>query len=216
MRKLLITAASSAVLFWSGVAYAANDKAELWLAPKTTVSLDKNTAVEFDSQARFRDRSGAGDTVYVRLSALQKLSNSLTISAGLERRSNSVAADETRFLQQLAMRSGIWRGRFRFEQRFVEGGRTGLRIRGRAGVAVPLGREKQWQGFGDAEAMFTLRAPSRSGADGFTGLRTQLGISRKLSRQATISLAYLRNQERRLNAPDAVGHAPIIGLDLAL
>lgn len=206
-----------AIFVWSSGSIAAVNQAELWIAPKVAVALDNNTAVEIDTMMRLREDDRLSDTFYARLWLAQKLSDKFTLSAGIEGRSNTKGGlDETRFLQQIAVASGIWRARLRFEQRLVEASRLGLRIRTRGGVAVPLDHARKWNAFSDAELMFTLRAPNSSSFEGLTGVRTQIGVSAKVADNLSLSLGYVRNQEMRRGAPDTVGHAPIIGIDLSL
>ena len=47
---------------------------------------------------------------------------------------------------------------------------------------------------------------------GLTGVRSQLGLSYAASDKLELSLTYLRQQDIRDNAPDRVGHAPLIGI----
>lgn len=134
----------------------------------------------------------------------------------MERRVNDGAADETRLIQQISTRHGIIRTRLRLEQRMVERAtQTGWRLRPRLGVAVPLGADSRWQVKADAELFVTLRATSRTGTTGLTGLRTQAGLGYKVSDQLSLSLAYLRQQDIARNRPDTVGHAPIVGIEFS-
>ena len=215
MRRPLFCAAALLTVPLPSAAVAANDQFEFWLNPSIAKAIDDDTEVELEAAQRLRDASEAADTYFLRLWVNQDLSDAATLSGAVERRINDGDADETRLLQQLSVRSGILRGRVRLEQRFVDDARFGARIRFRAGVTVPLDRERKWTGYVDAEPFFTLRSTSRGGQDGLTGLRTQIGVEHQLWETVSVSLTYLRQQDIRRNRPDTVGHAPLIGLELA-
>jgi hypothetical protein len=199
-------------------AYATNDDLEVWLNPSVAADLDNDTGIELETAQRLRSADrGRVDTYYARLWLNQELDDNLTVSGGVERRVNDGGDDETRFLQQLSVKKGFFRGRFRLEQRFVDnnGGRMGLRIRSRLGVSVPFDEAKRWSFDTSAEFAKTLRSTSAGGKDGLTGLRTQLGVNYKVDEKLTIGLAYLRQQDFTDNAPDPVGHAPLLALDFS-
>lgn len=197
-------------------AVAADDAFEFWINPSVSAGLDENTGLELETAQRFRDADdGRPDTYFFRLWVNQDLSDAVTLSGAVERRINDGDSDETRLHQQLSARHGILRGRFRLEQRFVEDAdRMGLRFRPRLGVAVPFAPESPWSGFANAEAFVTLRSTSEGGDDGFTGLRTQIGVEYEANDNLTLSLGYLRQHDLREGAPDRVGHAPIVGVEL--
>lgn len=205
-----------AALLLAAPASASDDALEIWLNPSVSFALDDDTGLEIETAQRLRSEAdGREDTYFTRFWINQDLSDHATLSGGAERRINDPGRDETRFLQQLSLRHGIVRTRFRLEQRLVDGRRMGLRLRPRLGVDVPLGADSRWAFLADAELLLTLRSTSAGGDDGLTGLRTQIGISHELSDSVAITLAYLRQQDIEEGGPDRVGHAPLIGLELA-
>ncbi len=195
-------------------AQASDDGAELWLNPAVEFALDNQTAIELETAQRFRrSADGRPDTYFVRLWLAHDVGSGLTLSGAAERRVNDGGANETRFIQQLSGRHGIVRTRLRLEQRLVDGAaQTGLRVRPRLGVSVPLDRDKRWLAGADAELALTLRATSPTGATGLTGLRTQIGITHKISDNWSATANYLRQQDIRVGRADAVGHAPLIAI----
>lgn len=214
--KFMVLAALGAALLHAPAA-ASDDAFELWLNPSASFDLDGNTGVEIETAQRFRSASdGRPDTYFLRLWLNQELSDALTISGAAERRVNDGDDDETRMMQQLSVRRGVLRTRLRLEQRFVDGTeRVGLRLRPRVGVSVPLNSEGRWSLEGNAELFLTMRSTSAGGDDGLTGLRTQLGATYELAKNLSLTAAYLRQQDIRKGAPDRVGHAPLIGIELS-
>ncbi len=199
----------------SAPANAAQDL-ELWFNPTITAALDKNTSMKLDTAQRVRKASDAADTYFFRLWINQDINKTVTLSAAVERRIQDGGLDETRIHQQASLKHGIWRGRIRLTQRMVnDTDRTGIRLQFRGGVKIPLDKEKKWAGLADIETFHTLRATSATGQKGLTGLRTQVGVSRKLSDVLTLSLAYVRNEDITRNRDNRVGHAPLIGIDLS-
>jgi hypothetical protein len=83
------------------------------------------------------------------------------------------------------------------------------------GVALPLSESGRWSAVADAELFLTARSTSPGGDEGLTGLRTQVGVSYEVSDRLSVKLAYLRQQDIRDGAPDIVGHAPLIGVELS-
>jgi len=88
----------------------------------------------------------------------------------------------------------------------------GFRIRPRLGVVVPINDSGDWSFRTDAELFLTVRSTSKGGQDGLTGLRTQFGVAHDVNDKLSLSLTYLRQQDFHDNAPDRVGHAPLIGV----
>jgi Protein of unknown function (DUF2490) len=197
---------------------ASDDNAEFWINPSITIGVDERTSIEIETAQRLRDADDDGvDTYFGRLWINRKLDDRFTISAAIGRRINDGDADETRTHQQITYRNGIVRGRVRIEQRFIDDGeRTGVRLRTRAGVSLPLDADGNWTGFADVEPFWTLRSTSLGGQDGLTGLRTQVGVRHQVTDNFEIGLAYVRQQDIRRNADDRTGHAPLISLELAL
>ena len=191
---------------------------ELWINPSVEYSIDDDTAVELETAQRFRasDR-GRVDTYFFRGWVKQDVADGLTLAGAVEQRFNDGGRDEVRTIQQLSASSGILRGRLRAEQRFVEGndGRMGLRLRPRAGIALPLGEDGRWSAEANAELFWTLRGTSPTSDTGITGLRTQIGVGYEVSDNLELSLAYLRQQDFDDNGPDTVGHAPLIGIEFS-
>lgn len=216
MLQICRIAAALFALTIPAVAAAADDAPGLWLNPSVAVGLDADTAVEVETAQRFRNAADGPDTYFLRLWLVQDLTDRLSIGGAVERRINDSGADETRLIQQLNGKSGIWRGRLRLEQRFVDGAaQTAWRLRPRAGVNVPLDADKKWRGIGDAEGFFTLRSTRAGGQTGLTGLRTQIGVAHALTDQIGVSLTYLRNQDIIDGRPDRVGHAPLLAIEYA-
>jgi hypothetical protein len=203
------------ILMTPSAALADDDDLEFWLNPAVTFDLDDDTGLEFETAQRFRDADrGRVDTYYARLWVNQEVSDTFTLSGGVERRINDGGADETRLLQQVSGRHGLFRTRVRLEQRFVdEADRMGLRLRTRAGVSVPLGEDSPVSFDTNAELFWTLRSNNRGGNQGLTGLRAQIGFGYDVNDRLSVSLAYLRQEDFSDDKPDTVGHAPLIGIE---
>ncbi len=199
-------------------AQAADEAAEYWFNPSVSLDLDQDTGVELETAQRFRSEAdGRPDTYFARLWLNQTLASNVTLSGALERRINDGAAHETRLIQQLSTRHGVLRTRLRLEQRFVESAdSTGLRLRPRLGLALPVSEDQRLQFRTDAELFFTLRSTSDGGDTGLTGLRTQIGFEYEVNSRLSLSAVYLRQQDIRDRGPDTVGHAPVIGIELSL
>ena len=195
----------------------ADDAAGLWMTPTAEFALDDDTAVEVEASVRLRSAAVGPDSYLVRLWLNQQLSDAISVSGGIERRVNSgAAANEIRLLQQASARTGIVRGRVRFEQRFIDGaGQTALRLRTRLGVNVPLDTARNWRAVADAESFWTLQPALVGGQTGLTGLRTRIGGSHRVKDNFTLGVYYLRNQEILQGRRDRVTHAPLIGLDFS-
>lgn len=194
---------------------AASDEAlELWLNPAVAWSLDDRTDIRLETAQRLRPE-GRPDTYFARLWLNRKLTDAVTISGAMERRANEPGNDETRLIQQLSGKRGIWRGRLRLEQRFVDDQQTGHRLQPRLGVELPVGDGEHWKAFADGELFLTLRSTSAGGDTGLTAVRTRVGASYKVSDRLSLTLAYLRQQDIDRSGPDRVGHAPLIGVDLS-
>lgn len=217
MRNAALASAALALVSVPSAAAASDDAAELWLNPSIAVDLDKDTGLELETAQRFRSAAdGRPDTFFYRFWLNQEVGGGLTLSGAVERRINTGDDDETRTMQQLSLSRGVLRGRLRLEQRFVDDAdRMGLRLRARLGVKVPLDSDGKWSLGADAEPFFTLRSTSVGGDDGLTGLRTQVALGREVSDNLSVSVGYLRQQDIRRGAPDRVGHAPIVGVELS-
>lgn len=196
-------------------AFASDEGFETWLNPSISHDLDNQRSVELETAQRLRSADdGRPDTYFFRLWLNQETGSGMTLSGAVERRINDGGTDETRLIQQLSTRHGIWRTRLRIEERFVDGAdQIGLRVRPRLGATVPLDEAKRWSFRSDAELFLTLRATSPSGDEGLTGLRTQVGFGYKASDRLSVSFGYLRQQDFLSNRPDVVGHAPIVAID---
>lgn len=196
-------------------ALATDDNFEFWINPSAEVAIDDDTAIELELAQRFRDGDTGGvDNYFGRIWIKQKLSRAVAVSAGVERRLNDGAANETRFLQQLDLRHGVLRGRVRMEQRLIDGAaQTSWRLRPRVGISVPLDNADKWSFDTNVETFWTLRASSAAGQQGLTGLRTQIGVGYEIDDRWSVSLGYLRQQDIRDGGEDRVGHAPVIGIE---
>lgn len=218
MTRLIKSAAAVLALSLPATASATHEDFELWLNPSFAYTLDEDTELELETAQRFRDSArGRVDTYFVRGWVKQKLADNVTLAGAVEKRVNDGGSDELRNMQQLSTSHGMLRTRLRLEERFVEdrGGRMGLRLRPRLGVAVPLSDDGRWSAKTDAELFWTLRGTSVGGDTGITGLRTTVGVGYDVSDRIGVSLTYLRQQDFEDNAPDVVGHAPLIGIDFA-
>ena len=200
------------------VALATDEAAEYWLNPAISVEFDDDTGLELETAQRFRSEAdGRPDIYFARLWLNQSIADDATLSGALERRINDGASHETRLIQQLSTNHGALRTRLRLEQRFVaDADNTGLRLRPRLGLAIPVTDDKRLQFKTDAELFFTLRSTSDDGDTGLTGLRMQIGFSYDINSQLSVSAAYLRQQDISDRNPDIVGHAPVIGVDFSL
>lgn len=213
---LIALAALAAAIPLSSAAASEDEGLELWLNPSIAYDVDDRTQVELETAQRLRRQSdGREDTYYARLWLNRELSDVVTLSAGVERRANEPGADETRLLQQVSTRHGVWRTRLRLEQRFVDDARMGLRLRPRLGVELPLDDDDRWTFVATAEGFVTLRATTAGGDTGLTGVRTQVGAEWAVNDRLTVGLAYLRQQDIRRNRPDRVGHAPMLSVELS-
>lgn len=199
-------------------ANASDEAAEYWFNPSVALDLNDDTGIELETAQRFRSESdGRPDTYFARLWVNKAVAETVTFGGALERRVNDGGANETRLIQQLSTRHGVWRTRLRLEQRFVEGGDgTGLRIRPRLGLSMPLQQTQRLALKTDAELFFTVRSTRAGGDTGLTGLRTQIGFAYEVSEHLSLSAAYLRQQDIVNDAPDTIGHAPIIGIEFSL
>jgi hypothetical protein len=172
--------------------------------------------VELETAQRFREEP-ADDTYYARLWLGREITEGVTVYAGAERRREGEGR-ETRLLQQVSYPLvGVLKGRTRLEQRFLnDEPRTAWRLRQRLGVGIPLSQEEGgWELAANAEGFLTLRAPTGGDQTGLTGLRTFVGVEREFDK-VDLSVGYLRQQTIRDNAPDTIGHAPMIGLTFKL
>lgn len=215
MLKNLVAALGLGLLLMPSAALATDDDFEFWLNPSFGFDLDEDTGMELETAQRFRDAGeGRPDTYFFRLWVNQALGDSVTLAGAVERRINDGGSDETRVIQQMSTRHGIVRTRLRLEERFVDNAdRMGLRLRPRLGVSVPLDDAGRWSFGANAELFFTLRSNNRGADTGLTGMRTQIGFGYDISDNVSVSAAYLRDQDFEDNAPDEVGHAPIIGIE---
>ncbi|MEE4349720.1 MAG: DUF2490 domain-containing protein [Pacificimonas sp.] len=198
-------------------AKATDEDFELWLNPSAVAALDEDTEIEFETAQRFRDSDrGRADTYFGRLWLAQGIADNMTLAGAAERRINDGGSNETRTMQQLSTRHGIIRTRLRLEQRFVDNAdRMGLRLRPRLGVSVPVGGVEGLSFKADAELFWTLRGNNVGSDEGITGLRNQIGLGYDLSDSVSLSAVYLRQQDFEDNAPDEIGHAPLIGVTFA-
>ena len=203
---------SMSLLAVPGAAHATDDAFEVWLNPSIEYNLEDDTSVELETAQRFRG-DGRVDTYFARLWLNKDFGDNFTLSGGIEQRENDGGFDEVRLLQQVTGKHGYFRARLRFEQRWVEDqSRVGFRVRPRLGVQVPINEAGDWSFKTDAELFLTLKSTSAGGDDGLTGFRSQFGVSHDVNDSLALSLTYLRQQDFRDNAPDRVGHAPLIGV----
>lgn len=198
-------------------ALASDDEFELWVKPKVELKLDQDTILLVETGAKFREPSKKGDdTYFARLWVQQKVSNKITVAAAVEKRVEIATYDEVRLSQEVRLADGILRTALRVEERFLEdkGGRMGVRVRPRVGVAFDLDDEHKWTLEAHAEPFITLRAEKPGGDTGLTGFRTEVGVTHKLADNVFVGAAYVRDQYILDGYPDRVAHAPQIGVKL--
>lgn len=192
---------------------------EAWFNPVLIADLDEDTYLKLETAQRLRSAGrGREDTYFFRLWAWRKLDEGLRIGGAIERRINDGARDEIRAMQQVQSRMGIVHVRMRLEERFAQGAnaRMGLRLRSRAGIAIPLDRAESWHLKADAESFITLRNSFPPGDIGKTALRTQVYLAHRVNERLAVRFGYLRHHEIEPAEPDEVGHAPILGFYLTL
>lgn len=217
-RPLLAASAAvtlSLALVPSGAA-ADDEGVEYWLDQSASWRVAERTTLELETAQRLRSASdGREDTYYARIWLSREVDDDLTLAAGVERRSNQPGADETRLLQQASLSRGVFRGRLRLEQRFVDGGQAGVRLRPRVGVAVPLGDSERWTIGADAEAFLTLRSNTAGGDTGLTGVRTTVALAYAANERLSLRVGYVRDEDFNRDAPDTVAHAPLVEVELS-
>ena len=199
-------------------ALAEENRLEAWFEGAVAMDLGGNSFIEFQTQQRARGNSNPiGDTQVYRLWFGHKFGG--VEAMGGVHRSKEGSTRETRLMQQASYKLPVkgLKARTRLEQRFIDdAAQTGWRLRQRVGFAVPLsGEDGGWELVGNAEGFLTLRATSRTGDTGITGLRTFVGFERSLGK-LDLGLGYTRQQNIRKNAPDRVGHAPTVSVTLNL
>ena len=207
-------AVMTATLFCAAPALAQDEAFEFWLNPSIGTDLDEDTAIELETAQRLRSSAdGRADTYYYRFWVKQKIAGGFTLGGAVEKRYNDPGSNEVRTMQQISKSFGIIKTRARLEQRFSEGAdQMGLRLRTRGGVGMPISADGRWSFGASAEPFWTLR-PRREGGDtGLTSLETKIGVAYEVSDNFELSLDYLRAQAFEDNAPDEIGHAPLVGL----
>ena len=214
MRALSLLGLSSSLLLTPLAAQASDEDLEVWFNPTATYALDDRTSFRLETAQRLRDDPRV-DTYYVRGWLNRRDADGNRWSVGVEQRWNG-SDEEQRLLQQVTYSFGRIDMRTRLEQRFISGDPdTGWRIRQRVGTSAPLGDSADsWVLTGEAELSVTLNPTEPGGQTGATGLRTFVGVERTFGRYE-LSLGYLRHQDLRDGAPDRIGHAPFLGLNVA-
>lgn len=207
--------AAVCMLFGASQARAQDEDVELWFNPSVTKKVGDLTSIELETAQRLRV-DPRDDTYFTRLWVNREDRGGREWSVGAEQRWNGPDEREVRLLQQVGYNWGPLAFRTRMEQRFVNlDARTGLRIRQRLGMTLPLASDEDgWAITGDAEIFVTLRSTELRGQTGLTGLRTFVGFERGFGRYE-VSLGYLRQQDIRDDAEDRIGHAPFLGLAAA-
>jgi hypothetical protein len=195
-----------------------DEAVEYWFNQAVSFRLDEDTGLELQTAQRFRrEATGRPDTYFARLWLNQTVATNLALSGAVERRINDGASNEIRLTQQLLSQHGLLHTRLRIEQRFVhDADNTGLRLRPRLGVVIPLDQDRRLQARADAEIFVTLRSLADGGDTGLTGLRTQVGMAYELNPRLSLTAVYLRQQDFRDRGPDIVGHVPFMGLRYSL
>jgi len=206
---------TSLLLVWASPAHAAEDELELWLNPSLSAGIAPNTSVELETAQRLRG-SPADDTYYGRLWLSRRISDAVKVGVAAERRWQG-RDEETRLLQQVSVNFAAIALRTRLEQRFVSSDpRIRWALRQRVGTSLPLSSSGEgWSLVANFEAGFTLRSGEPGDQQGLTGLRSFVGVEREIG-PVELTLGYLRQQDVEEGAADRVGHAPFIGLGVAL
>lgn len=212
------TIAGLLALLTATPAMASDDRLEWWSELTLSHDLDKQTFVEFQTQQRARPTPRGNNHTY-RLWLGRRVAKGTSVALGLHR-SKEGRDLETRIIEQVSYPLGAklgLKGRTRLEQRMIDGrDRTGLRFRQRVGMAIPLtDNAKDWALAANAEGFLTLRATSRTGDTGLTGLRTFVGFQKTFGK-VDLGVGYTRQQSIRKNRPDLVGHAPTLNLTIKL
>ena len=215
MIKKSVLSLPLALAVFPAAAHASDDAAEFWLNPSVEVGLDDDTAFELETAQRFRSESDARvDTYFFRGWVKQDIAENATLAGAIEYRVNDGGSNEVRTIQQLSTSHGILRTRLRLEQRFVDGAdHMGLRLRPRLGVGFDLTEDGRWSAGADAELFWVLRGNNIGSDTGITGLRTTVGVEYEVNDNLSLGLSYLRQQDFEDNAPDQIGHAPLIGIE---
>ena len=213
--KRLTLATSIVALALATPALASDEDMEFWFNPSVSKAVRDGTSIELETAQRLR-RDPRTDTYFVRGWIKQDDAWDNSWGVGIEQRWNGPDQQEVRLLQQVGYQLGLIDFRTRMEQRFVSTDpQTGWRVRQRIGTSVPLGdSEDSWSFAADAELVVTLRSTDPDGQTGVTGLRTFVGFEKGFGRY-DLSLGYLRQQDVRDNAPDRIGHAPFVGVEVA-
>ncbi|MEL7240135.1 MAG: DUF2490 domain-containing protein, partial [Planctomycetota bacterium] len=210
MRLKLFAATSLllALLLPATRASANDDDFELWFNPSLSFDLnDRGTGFELETAQRFRDADeGREDTFFTRGWLSQDIGDYFTIAGAAEYRFNDGGPEETRIIQQVSAKYGIFRSRLRLENRFIESSdNVEFRLRPRVGVSVPFSEDSDFTFKTNAELFLTLEDRNVGGDHGVTGLRTVVGISYDLNDTVSLSLSYLRQQDFVDDGPDIVG-----------
>lgn len=190
---------------------------ELWFNPTFGTDLDDDTSVEIETAQRFRSEAdGRVDTYFVRGWLKQDIATNASLSGAVEYRANDGGSNELRTIQQLSTSHGFIKTRLRLEQRFVDGAdRMGLRLRPRLGVGFDLSQDGRWSTGADVEIFWTLRGNNVGSETGITAIRTTVGVEHEINDNLTLGLFYLRQQDFEDNAPDEIGHAPLLVADFS-
>lgn len=198
-------------------ALAADESAEFWLTPTITTKLDSDTEIRAEFSYRTREEENVrGETLFGRVWIRQDLTDALKISAAIERRENE-GANETRFIQQIALRKGWLAARLRFEQRDTEEAqRLGLRFRPLIGVAHRFGSGQRWEAHATVELQWTLQGQDNSAEQGLTAYRTDVGASYRLRHDLQLGLSYLRQRSFRSQREDQILHVPAVNINLII
>lgn len=214
MTRLTCTRASALLLAVATAtpALAADEEAQLWATQSLSIGLDEDTHVQLEAVERARSSAFGGEQYQVRAAVDQDIGAGFSIGGGLVYQ-RAGGQDEFRLQQQIGYSTGPVALRTRLEQRFQEGvGPTIWRLRQRVQLTETLDADGRWAAIANAEAFFNLNHGNPGSQTGLVAVRTQIGVRHKFSDHISGTLAYVRQHELRDNAPDRIGHAPLLGL----
>ena len=191
---------------------AAEQEAQIWATQSLSIGLDEDTHVQFDAVERARGDAFGGDQAQFGGLVERAIGGGFSIAGGaIYQRAGG--QEEFRLQQQIGYSTGPIALRTRLEQRFQEGvGPTIWRLRQRVQFTETLDADGRWVAIANAEAFFNLNHGNPGSQTGLVAVRTQVGVRHKFSDHVSGTLAYVRQHELRDNAPDRIGHAPLLGL----
>lgn len=196
-------------------AFAADEEAQFWSTQSLALEVADSTHVQFEAVERARSAAFGNEQYQLRAAVEQDVGGGFSLAGGVVYQ-RSGRQDELRLQQQLTYSNGPLALRTRLEQRFIEDtAHTVWRLRQRVQLTETLDADGDWAAVGNVEGFWTLNRGNPGSQTGLSAVRTQVGVRHKFSSHVSLTLAYVRQQEIRDNAPDRIGHAPLLGLALS-